>query len=199
MDYFQVVFLKSVLICFGTAPEVPYTESIEIDLSKREVGDRFIVENTSDIKVINGVTYFQEEPYTGWIHDYSSDNKLLRKTGFYQGLQQDTLYKYHPNGAIAEKRLYHMGKKHGKHVGWYPDGSVSFQYEFVHGLTEGEQKKWRSSGALAFVRNYSKGKMMGLQQGWLANGEIRSNYFIKPNGKKYGLLGVNNCVSVEEY
>lgn len=198
MKYFPIIFFLLLVTCSDPKPEMSVREDRIIELPQLAVGDEIISKDNPSISVKNGVTYFLDEKYTGWVYRYEKNSILISKTGYYQGLQQDTLYKYHPTGEIAEKRPYHQGKKHGIHEGWYPDGSISFRYEFVLGSTEGVQKKWRPSGMLAFVRNYQDGRMLGLQQGWLPNGKIRCNYHIKENGKKYGLLGVNDCVSVEE-
>lgn len=164
---------------------------------KLDVGNSVINGTDSNRTVKNGVLNYQSKPYTGWVHQYTIDSVLMSATGYYNGLKEDTLYKYFPSGKIAEKRLYHLGKKHGVHKGWYGNGALRFQFQFNHGLAVGKQQRWYLSGELSSSRNYKDGKMLGLQQGRLKNGKIRFNYFITDQGKRYGLLGANYCVSVE--
>ena len=131
------------------------------------------------------------------LNSLTIDSLLLSVTGYHNGLKEDTLRKYFPSGKVAEKRPYHLGKKHGVHKGWYSDGTLRFHFQFNHGLAVGKQQRWHMSGMLSSTTNYKDGKMRGLQQGRLKNGKIRFNYFVTDQGKRYGLLGANYCVSVE--
>ncbi len=196
MKYINILIPILLISCSVIEPETKKDEST-LDITYLKVGEQVINENDSELTIKNGVIYYQNTSYTGWVNRYSLDSFLISKTGYYDGLKEDTLYKYYPSGKIAEKRPYHKGKKHGYHQGWFGNGVLRYNYYFVNGLTEGIQKQWHSSGKRATTKNYKDGKMFGLQQGRLKNGKIRFNYFIAENGRKYGLMGVNNCISVE--
>ena len=47
------------------------------------------------------------------------------------------------------------------------------------------------------VSNYKNGYEHGQQKIWYPDGRIKSNYIIK-NGRRYGLLGIKNCINVSD-
>ena len=60
---------------------------------------------------------------------------------------------------------------------------------------EGNVKEWFENGLLCKDFNYVNGQEEGMQRMYWDNGKIRANYQVL-KGRKYGLTGVKNCVSV---
>lgn len=103
--------------------------------------------------------------------------------------------KWYDNGQLMERRYYENGKKVGVHLGWWPNGNKRFEYHYSMDMYDGPVKEWYEDGQLYRSFNYKDGQEFGAQQMWKPDGRISANYEVR-DGRKYGLTGVKNCISV---
>ncbi len=93
--------------------------------------------------------------------------------------------------------MFKSGKKIGQYLSYYMSGEKAFEYNFKNGEYHGKRYEWRKDGSLLRESNYENGYEKGSQKIWWADGRIKSNYIIK-NNRRYGLLGIKNCVNVSD-
>ena len=143
-----------------------------------------------------GVTYFDNQPFTGIVIDnYNNYQKKLR-INYRKGEKHGKSFSWYPNGQIKEKSIYNKGGKIGTHLGFWPNGNIRFKKNYSKGLLNGKQKQWHKNGVLARLSNYNKGKEQGSQKGWRKNGDLRYNYQMIDN-RRYGFMGSKTCVPVK--
>ena len=104
---------------------------------------------------------------------------------------------YFPSGKIREIRSFNDGVRHGLQTAFWENGGKRFEYTAKYGVYEGEFKEWSENGQLFHLAHYKNGQEEGVQKMWHADGQIRSN-FVVINGRRFGLLGTKNCISVNE-
>lgn len=143
-----------------------------------------------------GVILLDSVKYSGYLVTYYQDSTIKTKKSYFQGRMEGDFISYYPNGQTHSQRPYHLGEKHGEHVGFYADGQLMFKYYFVNGFGQGTHKEWYPNGDLKAEMNYTDGKEMGAQRVWRLDGKMRSNYVVRENGRKYGMLGLKRCAKI---
>ena len=157
-----------------------------------------IIYQDSTIKSEKGLVTYNGSPFTGTLlklQENSNDTIFVRN--YSEGLKNGIFKKFYVNNLLQEKREYIMGKKDGKHTGYWDNGKLAFDYKLKEDLYDGNQRNWNKDGRMIKSLNYVDGHQEGLQQIWDNNGIIRTNYVIK-NNRRYGLLGVKNCINVSD-
>jgi|TARA_B110000503_G_scaffold4019_1_gene5294 antitoxin component YwqK of YwqJK toxin-antitoxin module len=144
-----------------------------------------------------GKLRYNNELFSGYLVQKNATGQLLVKTGFVEGLEEGDMLGFYPNGDKRYIRPYVHGEKHGTHQGWYPSGQLQFQYHFEMGLSVGNHRDWFPDGSPLQDMNYVAGHHFGTQKVWRADGKIRSNYVIRENGKRYGLMGIKRCTKID--
>ncbi|WP_370089148.1 toxin-antitoxin system YwqK family antitoxin [Ekhidna sp.] len=145
----------------------------------------------------SGEVYFNNLPFSGYLIERYSNDTIARKTGYFEGKQNGMTTAYYPDGSIQYQRPYLNGEKHGIHIGFHKNGVKAYEYYFVNGFNEGNHKEWFETGALAADMNYVDGKEFGRQQVWRPDGKVRSNYIVRENGRRYGLMGIKRCTKLD--
>lgn len=145
----------------------------------------------------NGTIILDSIKFSGYLIAQYSDGSMRSKKGYYLGKMEGGFISYYPNGQVLSLRPYHLGEKHGEHIGYYKNGQLKFHYYFVDGLSQGTHKEWFSSGDLRKEMNYKDGKEFGSQKVWQSNGKIRSNYVVRENRRRYGMLGIKRCAKID--
>lgn len=175
MRFFNYILLFAILACGGN--EMP-TEVLKSDVN---------------LKIENGVTTYNNEPYSGAIVAYYEGETLAYSATYYKGRKQGKESKWHANGVLATERFYDKGVKTGLHRGWWENSNRKFEFYFdTNGAYHGTVKEWFVDGTLYRDFNYVHGKEEGSQKLFKPNGNIRANYVVK-NGERYGLIGLKNC------
>jgi len=176
----KFLFLFFVVSSCGS-PEyqwIPYNEK-GLDLTKRYV-------------------QLNREVYTGYVLKLGANQKDTLSISFYnKGLKDGVWNKFYNNGSLKEVRVFKNGKKTGQYFGYYMSGEIAFEYNFKDGEYHGKRYEWKKDGSLLRESNYKNGYEKGFQKIWWADGRIKSNYVIK-NNRRYGLLGIKNCVNVSD-
>ena len=164
----------------------------------QDIPERLILaSNEGVVKKQNGDIYFNELPFSGYLIEKYSNDVISLKTGYFDGKQNGVTIAFYQDGSIKYQRPYLNGEKHGIHVGFHRNGVKAFEYYFVSGFNEGNHKEWFNDGLLAADMNYVKGKEFGRQQAWRPDGKVRSNYVVRENGRRYGLMGIKRCTKLD--
>lgn len=188
-----------ILIMVGCdKPIKEVNQTIEDD--KRDVVIPEFLVSTSDsgiTKKQNGDILFKGQPFSGYLIEKYPNDTIALKKGYFEGKQNGIMTAFYENGNTRYIRPYRNGEKHGTHVGFHRNGVKAFEYHFVKGFSEGNHKEWFSSGQLATNMNYVGGKEFGKQQAWRPDGKVRSNYIVRENGRRYGLMGIKRCTKLD--
>lgn len=149
------------------------------------------------LSVQSGMTYFEAEPFDGYVLHFYADGALKSRTPYRDGQRDGTKLGYYPTGELMYERLYDQGQKDGKHCGFYPDGAPRFVYHFDEGLSVGRHEEWYQSGQPAKLMNFEEGRPYGEQKVWRSDGKLRANYVIREDGRRYGLVGMKRCKNLD--
>ncbi|MEP2026677.1 MAG: toxin-antitoxin system YwqK family antitoxin [Reichenbachiella sp.] len=176
----------------------PSTDGSQAILLRDEIPNIEVLEDDARFSMsTDGTIYLDSIKFSGYVVSYYPERSVKSKKGYYQGRLEGDFISYYPNGQIYSQRPYHLGEKHGEHLGYYEDGQLKFQYQFVNGFSQGTHKNWYASGKLKKEMNYKDGKEFGPQKYWRPDGKMRSNYVVRENGRRYGMLGLKRCAKID--
>lgn len=159
-----------------------------------QVPDDALALDTPGLALVNGVLRFHGRPFSGHVVERDGD-RLRSRTPYVDGKQHGVVEAWYPDGSPRYRRIYHLGHREGTHHGFWPDGSPQFVYHYAHDLFEGEQVAFYKSGVQAELRHYSGGREDGQQRFYDGTGRLIGNYTFR-NGKRYGIVGRFDCVSM---
>ena len=163
-----------------------------------DIPEVFVSSSNAKIsKKQNGDIFLDGEPFSGYLIEKYPNDTVALQTGYYNGKQNGVMKAFYNNGKVRYVRPYFNGEKHGTHVGYHRNGAKAFEYYFVNGFSEGNHKEWFNNGELAADMNYVNGKELGRQQVWRPDGKVRSNYIVRENGRRYGLMGIKRCTKLD--
>lgn len=155
--------------------------------------------NASDenLKLDNGVLFYNESPFDGTLVSYYKTEKLKSKIQYINGKKHGAEIQWYINGNKLMERFYHEGFKTGIHKSWWEDGKPKFEYHFNQkGEFHGTVKEWYKNGQPYRYCNYVEGKEHGSQRMWKGDGSIKANYEVV-NGERFGLIGLKRCYNVK--
>ena len=138
--------------------------------------------------------YLGKNNYSGHVYMLNDTQDTVFTGGYYNGIEEGLHKKWYTKNQIKEIRLYHLGKKVGKHIGYWENGNAKFEFYFLNGEHQGIAKEWYNNGKPYRIFHYEKGYEEGSQKMWWENGIIRANYVVK-NGRRYGLIGLKLCMN----
>lgn len=144
-----------------------------------------------------GRVLLNEAPFSGYLMRYYPDGAVKKKTGYIDGVKEGVSWTFHAGGSIMARRTYKAGEKHGTHKGYYANGARQFVYYFEHGLSVGTHEEWYEDGSPARLMNYVQGRPFGTQKVWRPDGKLRSNYVVREDGRRYGLVGIKRCKNID--
>ena len=183
MKYVHSIIFTFIAMSLGCSPAIPDLQIHEKDGDLSRTG--------------KGLLLYKAEPFSGHLMDYYHDGRLKSVTPYKNGLRESISRGYYPTGELMYERPYSQGKKNGTHTGYFPGGQQKFRYEFEAGLSVGNHREWYSTGQLASDLNYLNGHPLGPQKVWRPDGKIRSNYVIREDGRRYGLVGIRRCKNLD--
>ena len=138
--------------------------------------------------------YLNNTNYSGSIYKFNEHQDTVYLGGYFNGIEEGVQKKWYNSKQISEIRYYHLGKKVGKHIGYWENGNPKFEYYFLNGEHHGVAKEWYKNGKPYRTFHYVNGYEEGSQKMWWENGTIRANYVVK-NGRRYGLIGLKLCMN----
>jgi antitoxin component YwqK of YwqJK toxin-antitoxin module len=166
-----------------------------VDIS--EIPHMTISETDINLKLLNGVYYFNKKPYDGYIKSYYPSDTLKTIASYLQGKQHGTTKTFFPNGKLASERNYRHGMAYGRHVGFWENGNMKFDFIYFNDRRHGIQKHWYESGSQYYALNFSNDKEDGMQKAWRENGKLYINYEVK-DGIRYGLQKSALCYTLKD-
>lgn len=170
---------------------IPLFDSLTIpDIHKNAEDSLFLLTN-------NGILKYSGSPFSGYVSVLYSNGSIKEISSYSNGQKEGNTIGYSVEGDTTFLRPYHEGSKHGNHFGWYANGQQQFHYIFENGLSVGNHKEWHDNGQLYQDLNYVLGYELGLQRVWRKDGKLRSNYVMRENGRKYGMLGLKRCAKID--
>ena len=162
-------------------------------LSSKKLTVKILNEN---LKLDNGILFYNETPFDGVLVAYSEAEKLKSKIEYVNGKKHGYEKQWYRNGDKLIERFYKEGFKTGIHKSWWADGTKKFEYEFNEkGEFHGIVKEWYKSGQIFRDFNYAEGKELGSQRMWKNDGTLKANYEVV-NGERFGLIGLKKCYTV---
>ena len=200
MKYLYLVRL--LLLCFVIQACDPRNA---VSLNKESItqdtgAGKIVLPNTFTNAEENGFTthqdtlFFNGTKYSGIVYALNNSADTAFVKSYYDGVEEGLQKKWYPNKQIAEIRWYHLGKKTGKHIGFWENGKPKFEFYFLNGEHEGVAQEWYQNGNPYRLFHYEKGYEQGSQKMWWENGTIRANYEVR-NGRRYGLIGLKLCMN----
>ncbi len=138
--------------------------------------------------------FYKRSYFSGYLFQLYPSSDTSYVISYLHGLQEGLTRKWHPNGQLAENRIYVSGKKEGTHSAWWEEGKPKFIFEVRDDAYSGELQEWYNTGQLAKLFHYKDGQEEGSQKMWWADGSLRANYVVR-NGKKYGSIGIKLCLN----
>jgi len=159
------------------------------------IHDFTVEKNNQSLYMLNGVYYFNQEPFSGYITSHYANGVIEEKSGYRNGKQEGISLTWFENGVMQSKRYYVKGEKNDTHYGWYEDGSKRFEYNFNKGINSGIHTEWYQNGSIAKKTTYSNGSEESVQA-WRDNGKLYINYVVK-DGVIYGMNNSHLCYTLE--
>ncbi|WP_179376402.1 toxin-antitoxin system YwqK family antitoxin [Winogradskyella wichelsiae] len=196
ISFLLVVFF----IAFGSCKESSENLNSEnFAIPKERI---FLIKNVevkkSDLVLnpLEGVWYYNDEPYNGYSLKFHKNNTPEEKLGFYNGKREGVAKTWSANGVLRITSNYSQNKLVGDYKSYWENGNVALQVNYIEGKKEGEEKQFYSNGEISKLRWLENGKENGLQKAWLPNGKLYVNYEAK-NGRVFGLMRANACYKLE--
>ncbi len=188
----RVLYLNKLLLLFwaGTMGLTFYSSSKPKTATNIWVGI-----NSAKLVYANGLLYYQNKPYTGWLYENYDNGTPAKQIPYYEGKIEGTMRTWYENKTPEQVRTYTTGEKQGLHRGWWPNCNPKFEYQFVNDEHNGTAKEWFNNKQLYRSFNYKMGHEEGRQQLWWDDGSIRANYVVK-GGRQYGLIGRKLCKNI---
>jgi hypothetical protein len=192
--------IVGIIICFwvfwACEPSNPDPVVLEYHVPEIPV-TRLAFDNPELSKDSTGALLFAGVKYSGFMEKVNSRGELIEVTSYFEGFLEGDMLGYYPSGRKRYIRPYRNGKKQGAHFGYYVNGAKQFHYIFEKGKSEGNHLVWFKDGSVFKDLNYKNGRPFGSQKVWRRDGKIRSNYVIRENGRRYGLMGIKRCTKLD--
>ncbi len=167
----------------------------KVDVS--QIPNTTILENDKLLKINNGVCYFSNKPFSGFIISSYKTDTLKTIASFFKGKQHGVTKTFFPNGKLETERNYKNGIGYGRHIGYWANGLLKFDFTYFNDKREGFQKQWYQSGSPYYELNYTDDKENGMQKAWRENGKPYINYEAR-NGERYGLQKSALCYTLKD-
>ncbi len=151
----------------------------------------------SSLFLDNGIYYYYNKPFSGFIKEVYENGESKTIGSFYQGMQHGITKTFYPNGSLRDSRSYRENISYGRHYGYWHNGNMKFDYTYYFDKREGIQKQWYESGSAYAFLNFKDDREHGLQQAWRENGKPYINYEAK-DGFRYGLQKSSLCYTLED-
>lgn len=148
------------------------------------------------IERAEGKVWLDGRPYSGFVVDRHDGRPILRE-GYVDGLAEGWHEAWYEDGQRRHRKYYEAGLREGEHRGWHRSGELRFRRQYARGLAHGEHQVFQLGERMTEDKRFVEGREQGRQRGWNGAGELVMNYTVK-DGRRYGIVGRNDCVTVNE-
>ena len=136
---FVFVFCLFLLGCLKHKEKKVSSIIEEVDVSN--IPKITVFDNHSKLRLENGVYYFSNKPFSGYIKSLFDSDTIKSLASYYKGKQQGISKTFFPNGKIETVRNYHNGIAYGRHFGYWQNGRMKFDFVYLNDKREGLQKQ----------------------------------------------------------
>ncbi|MEI7588415.1 MAG: toxin-antitoxin system YwqK family antitoxin [Chitinophagia bacterium] len=171
--------------------------SKKMDVNSSSTPNLIISSQDRFLQMHQDTLFFHATKFSGTIFNTYPNGDTSMIGHYLNGLEEGAFKKWYPNHQLLEWRIFHLGKKVSKHLGFWEDGKPRFEFYFTQGEHDGEANEWYANGQAYKAFHYSMGFENGSQKMWWDNGVIRANYVVK-QGKRYGLIGLKLCMTPKD-
>ncbi len=189
-----ILFALLCLSAFSTITS-PLYERGAMGGDEIQIPQLIIIQDDSNLYISNGVYYYNNNPFSGYILSKYENGTPEEKSGYLNGKKEGISFEWFPNSSLRSERFYTNGEKNGIHYGWYENGSIRFQYSFKNGINEGISTEWYRDGMISRQTVYSCGNEVSAKA-WGVNGKLYINYEVR-NGVIFGLNNSVPCYSIK--
>jgi hypothetical protein len=156
------------------APPIEATPSevAEIETPAREPPTREV--EAGEIQRARGRVTLDGAPYSGFVVEHHVDGSLASRAGYVDGRAQGWHEAWYASGQLRHRKYYEAGKREGEHLGWRQSGELQFRRHYLADLSHGKQEFFQLGNRLVEETHFEHGH----------------------EGKRYGIVGRNDCVSV---
>ena len=140
------------------------------------------------IKVIAGITYYNEKPYTGVFYRNYKNGQLRRKEAFKNGKKDGLVEEYSIKGQLEYKANFKSGKHNGISEQYNKKtGKLQFKNTWENHKMNGLSEQYYETGELEFKGNFKDNKLTGVVNWYHKNGQLSKKETYKA-GKRDGLF-----------
>lgn len=166
----------------------------KVDVS--QVPNTTVSENDTLLKLQNGVYYFYNKPFSGFIQSVYPSDSVKSMASYLDGKQHGATKTFFSNRKLETERNYRNGIGYGRHFGFWENGKMKFDFMYFNDKREGIQKQWYVSGSPYYEVMFRNDKEDGMQKAWRENGKPYINYEVK-DGVRYGLQKSALCYTLK--
>ena len=149
------------------------------------------------LKVTDGITYYNGEPYTGVFYGNYENGQLKQKSNYkdgkfdaksnYKDGKLDGLFQFfYKNGQLLRQVYYKEGKKDGLYESYYENGRLKIKTYYKDGKEDGLLEEYYENGQLLSRINKKNGRYDGLYEVYNIKGKLTKKYNFK-DGREDGL------------
>ena len=188
-----ILCLVNFVSCVETKLNVESNVFEKVDVS--QIPNTTISINDTSMKLVNGVYYQSNKPYSGFIKEIYKNDTLKSIASYYKGKQHGATKTFFANGTLESERNYKDGIGYGRHFGYWQNRNMKFDFSYFNDKREGLQQQWYESGSKYYALNYTNDQENGMQKAWRENGKPYINYEVK-DGRRYGLQKSALCYTL---
>jgi antitoxin component YwqK of YwqJK toxin-antitoxin module len=183
-----------ILGCSQTIPKKVKNIFEKVDTS--QIPNITISQKDSLLQLNNGIYYFNDKPFSGYINSKYNSDTLKSIASYLQGKQHGVTKTFFSNGKLESERNYKDGIGYGRHFGYWKNGKMKFDFIYFNDKREGVQKQWYESGSQYCELSFINDQENGMQKAWRENGKPYINYEVK-DGIRYGLQKSALCYTLK--
>lgn len=193
-----LIIVMVVLLGCGNSPDKTANVNVLLsaDTDAIAIANVEVLKSELVLNQIEGVWYYNNQPYNGYSLKFHKNDLLKEKLGFFKGKRQGQAKTWSERGVLRTVSFYNQNKLTGVYKSYWENGNLALQVHYKDGKKQGEEKQWYPNGTLAKQRWLEDGKEKGMQKAWLSNGKLYVNYEVK-NGRVFGLMRSNSCYKLE--
>jgi hypothetical protein len=148
------------------------------------------------VRMANGLLLVKDHLFTGILIERNLNHDLLDKNQYKAGEQEGFSFKYHHNGAIVGRAMFHHGKKDGRQEAFYVDGKLRSVGFFKDGVAVDTFTEWHPNGTVYRQQKIENGVEVENKM-FYESGVIYSNYVVQSK-RTYGIQGEPLCNAVKQ-
>lgn len=123
-----------------------------------------------ELKIINGMAYFRDKPYTGMSFTYWENKRINEQFSWVEGLKDGLYQEYTEAGALVTEITWAEGAKNGPYRYFYDNGARQSDGYFTDNQLDGTITGYYANGNKRYENTYRRGIRQGPSYTWFGNG-----------------------------